>query len=723
MYTWGDNFLGKLGQGREVMHLGSPRRVSGGDFARKTTKDVACGTWHTAAVVERRRGDKDNGASTSSPTPSVSSKNSSPGGERTNGTTTSPSKSGGGSSLYVWGSDEKRCLGLGSDSERAKTTRWLPCAVLGQVSARDLVQVSCGQCHTLVLSDRGQVFQAGRAGPLTTDEGFEEINVQHESICQIACGLHHCVVVNNKRSKVYTWGQGKEGQLGHDFARDVSEPKSVAKLANRRVLDVQCGDYYTLSVCSHIDYDDAKVERQLRRAREKFQMVVGTKAKAGPGLSSSSPEDKKGLDLAKKEHKAKLVSSSRARAKSKSVIKMLKHYVHTKRKSSLTKGPKVDGGFGKGGSGQVKAGPSQASEKKKGIINVESTLDVMTKLGDGINKARSLSSHARDDRVLDAFQTKPQATKVEAAAAASAAQASGDSSSPLEGQSSTKTSFLTIFKEGKDMAKVPNMERLAKRIVDLERQVSLSQQQAPRPSVPQTPARMSEGGIGPAGGPAQQQQDKENDSSQSNLQHQPHTPTHSRNSTWSFDLSNDVDSQNFARIRKQSQSLESFATPIGPNGGVVVANGEKRTDATLVHLAAQNKRLKQKLREMESRLKQQTAAGKEGPAQNAAPSTPVPAPTPGRSAPDSVALSCVEVVPGVKVFVRSMRDRTELYKVAYEKENEAAFVEWFANSKVDFMRDQGITHIDVSALAVASPQGGSDKNGGLKEEFLDMLNT
>ena len=73
--------------------------------------------------------------------------------------------------------------------------------------------------------------------------------------------------------------------------------------------------------------------------------------------------------------------------------------------------------------------------------------------------------------------------------------------------------------------------------------------------------------------------------------------------------------------------------------------------------------------------------------------------------------------------MRSMSDRTELYKVAYEKENEAAFVEWFANSKVDFMRDQGITHIDVSALAFASPQGGSDKNGGLKEEFLDMLNT
>ena len=158
---------------------------------------------------------------------------------------------------------------------------------------------------------------------------------------------------------------------------------------------------------------------------------------------------------------------------------------------------------------------------------------------------------------------------------------------------------------------------------------SLSEKSAPKTpmpetAVPKTPARMSEGG--PAGGPAQQQQDKENDSSQSNLQHQPHTPTHSRNSTWSFDLSNDVDSQNFARIRKQSQSLESFATPIGPNGGVVVANGEKRTDATLVHLAAQNKRLKQKLREMESRLKQQTAAGKEGPAQNAAPSTPVPAP-------------------------------------------------------------------------------------------------
>ena len=109
------------------------------------------------------------------------------------------------------------------------------------------MQVECGLSHTLVLTSKGLVFQAGCAGPVEHRDGFREINVQHESIAKIASGLDHCVAVNNTHSKVYTWGRGTEGQLGHNDLRDVKEPKSVAKLANRHVLDIQCGDRYVAS--------------------------------------------------------------------------------------------------------------------------------------------------------------------------------------------------------------------------------------------------------------------------------------------------------------------------------------------------------------------------------------------------------------------------------------------------------------------------------------------
>ena len=90
---------------------------------------------------------------------------------------------------------------------------------------------------------------------------------------------------------MYTWGRGKEGQLGHNDLKDVAEPKSVTKLANRHVLDIQCGDRYTLSVCGHMDYDDAKVERELERARQKFKSVVGM-ATSSAHSSGHSPDQK-----------------------------------------------------------------------------------------------------------------------------------------------------------------------------------------------------------------------------------------------------------------------------------------------------------------------------------------------------------------------------------------------------------------------------------------------
>ena len=61
----------------------------------------------------------------------------------------------------------------------------------------------------------------------------------------------------------------------------------------------------------------------------------------------------------------------------------------------------------------------------------------------------------------------------------------------------------------------------------------------------------------------------------------------------------------------------------------------------------------------------------------------------------------------MKIFIRSLQDRTELYKIAYDNNaDEEAFKDWVAKNKVDFMKEQGITHIDVT---------------GLKDEFLDLL--
>ncbi|QDZ25956.1 RCC1-like regulator of chromosome condensation protein [Chloropicon primus] len=718
LYTWGDNFLGKLGQGPDVKRLCAPRRVEGNGFGQRTTKHVACGTWHTAAVVElvsKRENGGDALTSTSAST--------SPGsvGDKDKDVT---APSNGQSSLYVWGSDEEGCLGLDPEKRESlskDSIAWTPLDVGGAIAAKDLAQVECGASHTLVLSEKGLVYQAGVCGPRAAGGGFHEVNVQHESISQIACGLHHSVVVNKKKSRVYSWGQGKEGQLGHNDFKDISEPKSVQKLASRHILDIQCGEHYTLSVCTHTGYDDAKVERQLKMAREKFQSVVGTSVVS----SSHSPEEKDKKAKGKKADRLSglqgksnaksaagsgvgsenpsLANRKRARSKTKSVIKILKTYMNTKTKRKSLSDP-------------VSMGPAVGSSKgsppdKKKIVNVDSTLDVMTKLGDGINKVRSLSAHARDEKAVEAIIQSPPLS-ILSQPPRRADDGSGQGDSPVERE---RTSFLTIFKESEDKAKVPNMERLAKRIVDLERQISLTQIKGAQPAV--TKGAQEEG---------KEDQGKENDVGKLNtILPQPQTPTHSRNSTWSFDLSNDADSQNtFARIRKQSQSLESFSTPLGISIKAPVmpmTEVKKQRSDSFVHLSAQNKRLKQKLKEMETRLRQQPSS-KRGDIGHAAEPTQ-------QQHQDSVALSCVEVVPGVKIFIRSMKDRTELYKVVYGGEaHVSAFREWFLHNRVDFMKTHGITHIDVRDpmsifFKLDKTGGGHGEEETPKEEFLELLAT
>ena len=649
LYSWGDNFLGKLGLGEGVRSAAEPTRVEGGGMGRRTARHAACGTWHTAAAVALE------------PTSRSSSPGQQQGGEGAENTAEG--------SLFVWGQDERGCLGLGSREGGGDVVVWEPRAVTGLPCATDLCQVSCGQSHTLVLSDKGRVYQAGECGPLSLRGSFQEVSVQHETVSQIACGLHHCACVSSDRHRVYTWGRGKEGQLGHGDLKCQKDPKSVQTLAAKHVVDLQCGDHSTVCVCAHVDYDDVKVERQLRAARQKFQSVVGAPSGLG-GSTSHSPEDKAKPRRQQDEHAEEkalgsggraLGKRARGRSKSKSVIKMITTLMgaKTKRKSGL------EGGGSAGGvprtilerSSPEVAATGSKDQKKRAALNVDSTLDVMTKLGDGINKARSLSAHARDERANTAAAEALASLGITAAAAGTPSP--GESP---EADDRKRTSFLTIFKEEE---RKPNMERLAKRIVDLERQISLGQAQQQQQQ--QRGGGSGVDGEGKENAPLSQRPDRDRDRDRHGNQI---TPTHSRTSTWSFDLTNDQDG--FARIRKQSQSMENIVTtPLAPAPKfpiqVPMTEIKRPRSDSLVHLSAQNQRLKQKLRDLERRLSERESA------------------------------EAVDVAGGARVHIRQRGDRREVHKVTCgSAEQEQAFKAWVSGNRAAFLREHRITHVDVT---------------------------
>ena len=65
-------------------------------------------------------------------------------------------------------------------------------------------------------------------------------------IVRIATGGHTCAL--GARGELYTFGNGKHGQLGHGEGRAESAPRRVMALRGVRVLGIACGDFHTLAL-------------------------------------------------------------------------------------------------------------------------------------------------------------------------------------------------------------------------------------------------------------------------------------------------------------------------------------------------------------------------------------------------------------------------------------------------------------------------------------------
>lgn len=111
---------------------------------------------------------------------------------------------------------------LGHDS-RPTLAQVTPCKVTMHSDAK-LVDVSCGEGHTAVLTDAGALYTFGlntvgqlgdprRSAP--TPCMLEHPVFRASGVVQVACGRAHTVVLTGLGA-VYSWGDGSSGQLGHD---------------------------------------------------------------------------------------------------------------------------------------------------------------------------------------------------------------------------------------------------------------------------------------------------------------------------------------------------------------------------------------------------------------------------------------------------------------------------------------------------------------------------
>ncbi|KAJ6905486.1 hypothetical protein NC652_023292 [Populus alba x Populus x berolinensis] len=217
IFSWGEESGGRLGHGvdSDVLH---PKLIDA--LSNTNIELVACGEYHTCAVT--LSGD-----------------------------------------LYTWGDGTYNFGLLGHGNE---VSHWVPKRVNGPLEGIHVSSISCGPWHTAVVTSAGQLFTFGDGTFGVLGHGDRKsisLPKEVESLkglrtVQAACGVWHTaavieVMVGNSSSsncssgKLFTWGDGDKGRLGHGDKEAKLVPTCVAALVEPNFCQVACGHSLTVA--------------------------------------------------------------------------------------------------------------------------------------------------------------------------------------------------------------------------------------------------------------------------------------------------------------------------------------------------------------------------------------------------------------------------------------------------------------------------------------------
>jgi alpha-tubulin suppressor-like RCC1 family protein len=101
-----------------------------------------------------------------------------------------------------------------------------------------IATASCGFNFAVLVARNGLVFSFGKDSAVGQlghgDKEGREVptlieNLKHERVSSISCGFKH-VICRTTLGKVYTWGWGERGQLGHGVLKNELSPRLVDHL-------------------------------------------------------------------------------------------------------------------------------------------------------------------------------------------------------------------------------------------------------------------------------------------------------------------------------------------------------------------------------------------------------------------------------------------------------------------------------------------------------------
>ena len=151
--------------------------------------------------------------------------------------------------VWAFGCCQQGQLGL-NETPAVDKLKPTPVTIEENGVAVNIVSVVCGSIHTCCVSDTGELWLFGFGEHFIPDENnnffYKPVKVQfNERIIQVACGQAHILALT-ANGDVYAWGSGSYGQLGHGVKGDLNQPRLV--LVNKNIASIAAGRYHSLAL-------------------------------------------------------------------------------------------------------------------------------------------------------------------------------------------------------------------------------------------------------------------------------------------------------------------------------------------------------------------------------------------------------------------------------------------------------------------------------------------
>uniref|UniRef100_F6RHY4 HECT and RLD domain containing E3 ubiquitin protein ligase 5 n=1 Tax=Macaca mulatta TaxID=9544 RepID=F6RHY4_MACMU len=157
-----------------------------------------------------------------------------------------------GGELFAWGQNLHGQLGVGRKFPSTTTPQ-----IVEHLAGVPLAQISAGEAHSMALSMSGNIYSWGKnefgqlgLGHTESKDSPSLIEaLDNQKVEFLACGGSHSALLTQD-GLLFTFGAGKHGQLGHNSTQNELRPCLVAELVGNRVTQIACGRWHTLAYVS-----------------------------------------------------------------------------------------------------------------------------------------------------------------------------------------------------------------------------------------------------------------------------------------------------------------------------------------------------------------------------------------------------------------------------------------------------------------------------------------